>query len=161
MVFGPDGHLYVCSGDQSTVLRYNGRSGAFIDVFVSPGSGGLYQPDGLAFGPDGNLYVGSRETDSILRFHGRTGDFMDGFIPAETGWLDGPTFLLFLPGAALQPEPTGFQQLFYYSQYWGRQEPEITAPLSKATFIRLDRNGDNAVDHLDLLDFMREWRRRP
>ena len=88
-------------------------------------------------------------------------EFLDVFIPAREGWLAEPTFLLFLPGAALQPEPAGFQELFYYSQYWGRQEPAVTAPLSKATFIRLDRNGDKAVDNLDLLDFMREWRGKP
>lgn len=39
-VFGPDGNLYIL-GSQNEVLRYNGSTGAFIDIFVSPGSGGL------------------------------------------------------------------------------------------------------------------------
>ena len=35
LVFGPDGNLYVSSANTDQVLRYNGNTGAFIDVFVS------------------------------------------------------------------------------------------------------------------------------
>jgi hypothetical protein len=41
------------------VLKYHGRSGAFLGVFVEEGSGGLQGPWDLRFGPDGDLYVGS------------------------------------------------------------------------------------------------------
>ncbi|MEZ6071761.1 MAG: hypothetical protein R3C10_16230 [Pirellulales bacterium] len=37
------------------VLRYNGTSGAFIDVFATTPVDS--QPADLRFGPDGNLYV--------------------------------------------------------------------------------------------------------
>ena len=47
MVFGPDGNLYVSSGDSDEVLRYDGTTGAFIDSFAS--GGGLDSPFGLAF----------------------------------------------------------------------------------------------------------------
>jgi hypothetical protein len=39
LAFGPDGHLYVSGGDR--VRRFDGTTGAFIDNFVLPGSGGL------------------------------------------------------------------------------------------------------------------------
>ncbi len=43
------------------VLRYNGATGAFIDAFVSSGSGGLDEPLDLDFGFDGNLYVATAQ----------------------------------------------------------------------------------------------------
>jgi hypothetical protein len=35
LVFGPSGNLFVSSGGTDNVLRYNGTTGAFIDVFAS------------------------------------------------------------------------------------------------------------------------------
>lgn len=49
LVFGPDGNLYVSSGDTANVLRYNGTTGAFMDVFAS--GAGLTLPSGLTFTP--------------------------------------------------------------------------------------------------------------
>ena len=48
-----------------------GQPGAFIDAFVSAGSGGLEGPDGLVFGRDGNLYVSSSFSNVVLRYDGR------------------------------------------------------------------------------------------
>jgi outer membrane protein assembly factor BamB len=72
LVLGPDGNLYVTSGDGS-VLRYSGTTGAFIDAFVPSGSGGLDAPQDLVFGPDGNLYVTSGNSGNVLRYNGTTG----------------------------------------------------------------------------------------
>ena len=47
IAFGPDGDLYVQSANG--VQRYSGTTGAFIGTFVSPGSGGLIGPSGMAF----------------------------------------------------------------------------------------------------------------
>ena len=46
--FEPDGNLYVSSSGTSQIIRYNGTTGAFIDVYAS--GGGLIAPSCLVFG---------------------------------------------------------------------------------------------------------------
>lgn len=57
--WGPDGFLYVSSFLSDQILRYDARTGEFVDVFASgtgePGTAN--GPNGLAFGPDGALYA--------------------------------------------------------------------------------------------------------
>jgi hypothetical protein len=105
MTYGPDGNLYVASENQNRVLRYDGRSGLFLDEFVSsdPGrNGGLDGPTGITFGPDGRLYVASFRTDAILRYDGVSGSFVSVFVPSGSGLLDGPeTGLAFGPDGNL------------------------------------------------------------
>ncbi len=79
-------------------MRFDGVTGAFIDVFVTAGAGGLDAPEGIAFGPDSNadtiaeLYVASRATNQILRYDGATGAFIDVF--AYGGFVE-PTGIAF------------------------------------------------------------------
>lgn len=73
MAFGPDGNLYVSSVSDSNVLRFDGTTGAFLDVFVPAGSGGLSGAELLRFGPDGDLYVPSETNGAIMRYDGLTG----------------------------------------------------------------------------------------
>jgi hypothetical protein len=49
LTIGPDGNMYICSGDTDQVLKYDGGSGAFLDVFVATAAGGLSQPVSLVF----------------------------------------------------------------------------------------------------------------
>lgn len=49
LTIGPNGHIYVCSGDTDQVLKYDGETGDFIEVFISEGAGGLNQPVSLVF----------------------------------------------------------------------------------------------------------------
>jgi DNA-binding beta-propeller fold protein YncE len=86
IAFGPDQNLYVASYNSCSpgpecvtttgeILRFDGKTGAFIDVFVTSGSGGLQHPGGIAFGTNGDLFVcnefinGTSDGD-VLRFHG-------------------------------------------------------------------------------------------
>lgn len=61
--FGPDGNLYVSSFRSNQILRFDSRTGQFLDVFASDNNSGLGSlnslngPNGLLFGPDGSLYV--------------------------------------------------------------------------------------------------------
>jgi streptogramin lyase len=96
LVFGADGNLYVGDFDHSSVLRFNGTTGEFIDTFVSPGSGGLNLTGNLfLFGPDNNLYICGEGNRSVLRFDGTTGAFLDVFIAAGAGGLRLPHGLWF------------------------------------------------------------------
>jgi hypothetical protein len=92
--------LLVSSAATNQVLRYDGITGAFIDAFVSAGSGGLESPSGLTLGPDGNLYVSGSTmftSSQVLRYDGTTGAFLKAFVPA--GRLLEPKGLTFGPTA--------------------------------------------------------------
>jgi DNA-binding beta-propeller fold protein YncE len=108
--FGPDRNLYVANtrffaSVGGGILRYNGRTGAFMDTFVAPGSGGLNRPFSVVFGPEGNLFVGSAAinsnlvarpgTSTVLRYDGKTGNLLGTFVNADSGGLRYPAALLF------------------------------------------------------------------
>jgi hypothetical protein len=115
MVFGPDGNndgkldLYVGNGATSSVLRYDGTTGAFKGSFVASGAGGLGGAWALVFGPDGDLYVSNAVGNgtnqlppgSILRYEGPSGSnpgaFLNTFVPTGSGGLNTPLGLLFGP----------------------------------------------------------------
>ncbi|HEY9296322.1 MAG TPA: hypothetical protein VIQ31_08120, partial [Phormidium sp.] len=126
IILGPDGNndrisdIYISSGNKpatsteigaSGILRFDGRSGAFIDRFVGDNpntpnideTGGLLRPYGAAFGPDGKLYVSSFLTDQILRYDGTTGQLIDVFAIGnqQPGGLNGPNGMIFGPDGYL------------------------------------------------------------
>jgi streptogramin lyase len=98
IVAGPDGDLYVAGLGSHNIGRFDGTTGAFVEMTVPGGSGGLSYPTGLAFGPDGDLFVSS-STDQVLRYDGATGAFEGVF--AQGGGLDSPQGLRFGPGGDL------------------------------------------------------------
>lgn len=87
------------------MLRFNGKTGAFIDVFVESGSGGLTDFVDMEFGPDGNLYIPDFLPAPVLRFSGKTGDFIDTFVPAGTG--ANAATLTFMPSKRHKPHGHG------------------------------------------------------
>ena len=122
LTFGSDNNLYVSSisgrfagnsNRNSSVLRYDGQTGAFIDAFVPANSGGLDDPAGLAFGPDNNLYVNSNFSNSVLRYSGKTGAFIDAFVTSGSGGLSSPNIgLIFFPTPVPEP-PCGLDLLAF------------------------------------------------
>ncbi len=102
---GPDGNgdgrrdlLVVSRGEmmsQGAVLRYDGRTGAFIDQFAAAPE--LNWPHDMKFGPDGNLYVIGVRSDNVVRFDGKTGAFIDEFVTGGLGGIDAPHGLSFGP----------------------------------------------------------------
>jgi len=76
---GTPPYLFVSSTNTDSVKRYDALTGAFVDDFVPPGSGGLRYTHALTFGPDGNLYVVSDGSNEVKRYNGVTGVFIDTF----------------------------------------------------------------------------------
>ncbi|HWX66716.1 MAG TPA: hypothetical protein VNZ27_09860 [Rhodanobacter sp.] len=75
--FGPDGNMYVGSAKTNAVLRFNGKTGAFIDAFVPPGYGGIVDPHAIRFGgANSNLYVVSTGTNQVMEYDRVTGKFL-------------------------------------------------------------------------------------
>jgi DNA-binding beta-propeller fold protein YncE len=109
--------LYVGSFNNDTVLRFDGKTGRFIDTFVTKRSGKLDGPVGLTFSPKGkNLYLISFFTASVLRYNGITGRFLNTFIPQEKGDLRFPQDLTFGTDGKLYVSSTGTDTINVYSR---------------------------------------------
>jgi hypothetical protein len=58
-------------------MRYNGKTGEFMDVFVPPNTGGISNPHAIRFGgPNSNLYVVSTGNNKVMEFDRTTGAFI-------------------------------------------------------------------------------------
>ncbi len=96
---GPDGNLYVASEANGKILRYDGKTLAYIDEFAAGTS--INEPTGLAFGPDGNLYVASFADDKVIKLAGNTGqslgEFASNIDGPDAGMVFGPDGRLYVP----------------------------------------------------------------
>jgi streptogramin lyase len=95
--------LLVGSNSGNSVYRYDGLTGAFIDVFAS--GGGLSGPRGMEIGPDGHLYVANHTGNNVIRYDGATGAFIDVF--ASGGGLSGDQVSMVrrAPSSTSSPRP--------------------------------------------------------
>lgn len=87
--FSPlDGHLYVTCTD-STVKRFNGITGAFIDNFVPAGSGGLFDAQGFEIWGDssGNLILSVANLSAVLNYNANSGAFQGNLFPPGSDGL--------------------------------------------------------------------------
>jgi len=113
VAFGPDGNLYVGTASSTTfdnsggeILKYDPVTGALLDVFIPPFSGGLGYASHLSFRPDGRLYVVDDAFSQVLRFDAATGAFLDVFVPPGSGGLKRPISMAFAPSPQSNT-PTG------------------------------------------------------
>lgn len=125
--------IYVTSFNSDSVLRFDANTGAFVGVFVPPGSGGLNGPTGLVFGPDGNLYVASFVlTNRVLKYDGRSGAFLGEFVTEGSGGLQGPIDLTFGPDGDLYVASSYAGGVFRYDGRTGEFVTQFTAGPSGA-----------------------------
>src|SRR5712692_2060500 len=160
MRFGPDGNLYVRNAsffaDTSNVLRYDGKTGAFIDVFVPSVSGLAGGVGDLLFGPDGKLYVAVLSANVVRRYNGLTGAFIDDF--ASGGGLSSPFGLAFGPDGNLYVASSGTEAVLRYSgrtgafldTFAGVTNPVPTYLLFAGLATEPDADGDGVPDSRDL-----------
>jgi streptogramin lyase len=117
--------LLVGSQKLGSIARYDGQTGASVNLFVPPGVGGLGSgcgdaPLGLLFGSDGNFYVASGgATDKVLRYDGQTGAFIDTFVANGSGGLDQPGSLAFGPDGNLYVSSTETDSILRYDGQTG------------------------------------------
>ncbi|MEE9492937.1 MAG: DUF4347 domain-containing protein [Gammaproteobacteria bacterium] len=97
ILFGPDGNLYVADLTNDRVLRFDGTTGVFIDIFVVANANGLEAPNGLAFGPDGLLYVTDSKNGVLLRYDGSDGSIIASLTDPYVTGLDKPSHIAFAP----------------------------------------------------------------
>ena len=80
LAIGPDNNLYVSDGPSNRVLRFDGKTGEFIDVFAQHAQ--LFGPTDLEFRGD-DLFIGmwnqSTFQGGVARFDAHTGAFEQAF----------------------------------------------------------------------------------
>ena len=104
----PRGLVFLANGDlvvaslTGEVLRYDGTTGAFLEVFIDTGGngGGPIDPYGMAV-QNGRLYIASFFPSEVREFDAATGDYLQTFISSGAGGLAGPTALAFGAGGDL------------------------------------------------------------
>ncbi|HSF18406.1 MAG TPA: NHL repeat-containing protein [Vicinamibacteria bacterium] len=110
LTFGPDGRLYVAAGDSNRILRYDGVTGALVDVFIEDPR--IEGPRNIAFGPHGGLYVADAVRNQILRYDVETRAF--DRVVAEGQGLQGPMSFAFGPNDDLYVGSALTRQILRY-----------------------------------------------
>ena len=87
--------VFVSAASRNSVLRFD-DNGNLLGDFVTPGLGGLSDPQGIKFGPNGNLYVSSNGSNNVLEFDGQDGSFVG--VAASTAGMNWPAELNFRDG---------------------------------------------------------------
>ena len=92
--FTPDSQLMVVDWKLGSVLKFDGKTGAYLSVFIS----GMQNTEGVTIGPDGMFYLCDWSRNTINRYDG-TGTFIDVF--ASGNGLLAPNGLVFGPAIAI------------------------------------------------------------
>ena len=118
-VIGPDGLLYVASYLGGDVVRFDPTTGAFVDVFIAAGTGGLDGPGWLEFRDDGELWVASWVDASIKRYDASTGASLGDVVVAGLGGLAGPSEMTVGPDGNLYVSAWGTSAVHRYNPTTG------------------------------------------
>jgi WD40 repeat protein len=101
-LFTPSGDLIVDSGEDNTITRYDGMTGAYVSAFVDPGSGSLQFPTGMIFSPDGNsFFVASNFNNRIIQYAYDGMTASNPVVLIDDPQLAGPVGLVFGPDGDL------------------------------------------------------------
>ena len=131
--------LLVSSSGDNSIKQYDELTGAYIRDFVTSGSGGLLNPQGLTLGPNGNLFVVSG-TGSIKEYSGISGEYVKDFASSREGLTftdDGSLFGTTgrIPGAdaGFGQENTLSSGLLQYNGTTGKFIGSITTAIAPTT----------------------------
>lgn len=136
IAYGPDGHLYVGLGDTGRIMKFHGRTGAYLSDFVNTAEAGFSGSRAIAFGPDGHLYVAGANINSVLRFDGATGAFKDVF--ASGNGMSGTVGLTFAPNGDLFVGAALSNAVYRFSSSGQFQRTYGGGSLSNATGVLVD-----------------------
>jgi streptogramin lyase len=89
------GYLFIADRGGDAIVRYDGTSGALIDVFAAGASSLVDRPSSVRLGPDGHLYLAGFGRGDIVRYDIRSGA-MAGVFYADARVLEEPVELMFL-----------------------------------------------------------------
>ena len=87
--------LYVSGFLSDNIVRYDGTTGAVLQVFAS--GSGLNGPRGFVYDVVRGLYAANFNQDSVLRYASGTGAFVETFVSMGGGGVDGPVGIAFEP----------------------------------------------------------------
>lgn len=71
LTVGSDGNVYVTSYVSNSILRFDGQTGNFIDVYAA--GGGLEGPSSVSFADLRTLYAASYDSDRVVLYNSTTG----------------------------------------------------------------------------------------
>lgn len=90
----PPSTLFVTDRAGDSILRYDGVTGQFDDVFASGLASRIDRPSSVRLGPSGHLYLAGFGRGDVVRFDVESGAMMDVFY-WDTQLLEEPVELLF------------------------------------------------------------------
>ena len=102
--------VYVNSRGTHSIKKYD-QGGNYLEDFISPGAGGLSNPEDILFHPDGSVLITGLSNQFIKRYNGITGDYIGNF---SSGYnLAGPSKMSIGPDS-----------LIYVTQ-WGETQNKV------------------------------------
>jgi sugar lactone lactonase YvrE len=87
--------LFVADHGADAIVRFDGTTGEFLDVFASGAAQRVDRPSSVRLGPDGQLYAAGFGRGDVVRYDVDSGAMMDVFF-WDTRFLEEPVELAFV-----------------------------------------------------------------